>query len=288
MAMWGMGVMVGPILGPTFGGWLTDSYNWRWVFFINVPVGILAALRHLAIYSAGAGRPAHAIRFVRFRRLEPCRRGVADAARSRPAERLVLLERDLDRGDHHDRRFHVLRRTHGPHPPREVLLRPSIAQEPQLPNRDFCSSSSSEWVCSEPAPCCPRCSRTLFNYPVATAGLVIAPTGIGTMFAMLIAGRIMGRVDLRLILFIGFSLTAFSLWEMTDYSLELSQSDIIWPGVIQGIGQGLGVRSLERSRVRHLEPANAGARYRDLQLGAQYRQQYRKLPWCRPSSCAVR
>jgi DHA2 family multidrug resistance protein len=100
----------------------------------------------------------------------------------------------------------------------------------------------------------PTMLETLFNYPVATAGLVIAPTGIGTMFAMLIAGRIMGRVDLRLILFIGFSLTAFSLWEMTDYSLELSQGNIIWPGVIQGIGQGLVFVPLSAAAFATLSP----------------------------------
>jgi DHA2 family multidrug resistance protein len=81
--------------------------------------------------------------------------------------------------------------------------------------------------------------ENLLGYPVATTGLVTAPAGVGTMFAMLIAGRIIGKVDLRLTLLVGFLITAFALWQMAGYSLDLSESDIIWPGVIQGVGTGL-------------------------------------------------
>jgi DHA2 family multidrug resistance protein len=85
----------------------------------------------------------------------------------------------------------------------------------------------------------PTMLENLLGYPVATTGLVTAPAGIGTMLAMLIAGRIIGKVDLRLTLLVGFLTTAFALWQMAGYSLDLSESDIIWPGVIQGFGTGL-------------------------------------------------
>src|SRR5258708_22388489 len=85
----------------------------------------------------------------------------------------------------------------------------------------------------------PTMLENLLGYPVATTGLVTAPAGIGTMLAMLIAGRIIGKVDLRLTLLVGFLITAFALWQMAGYSLDLSESDIIWPGVIQGFGTGL-------------------------------------------------
>jgi DHA2 family multidrug resistance protein len=85
----------------------------------------------------------------------------------------------------------------------------------------------------------PSMLENLLNYPVATAGLVTAPAGFGSMFAMLIAGRIIGKIQLRLILLIGFLIVAFALWQMTSYSLDLTQSNIIWPGVIQGFGTGL-------------------------------------------------
>jgi DHA2 family multidrug resistance protein len=85
----------------------------------------------------------------------------------------------------------------------------------------------------------PTMLETLLDYPVATTGLVTAPAGVGTMLAMLIVGRLIGRVDLRLTLFIGFMITAVALWQMAHYSLDISQSDIVWPGIIQGIGVGL-------------------------------------------------
>jgi DHA2 family multidrug resistance protein len=93
------------------------------------------------------------------------------------------------------------------------------------------------------------------GYPVATAGLVTAPSGIGTMFAMLIAGRVIGRVDLRITLLVGFLVSALALWQMTGYTLVLSESDIVWPGVIQGIGTGLVFVPLSAATFATLSPA---------------------------------
>ncbi len=86
MAMWGMGVMVGPILGPSLGGWLTDSYDWRWVFFL---------LRHLALHPAERRAADDALRPVRLRDPQPGHRRAADAARPRAGQRLALVHRDL-------------------------------------------------------------------------------------------------------------------------------------------------------------------------------------------------
>jgi DHA2 family multidrug resistance protein len=77
------------------------------------------------------------------------------------------------------------------------------------------------------------------NYPVATTGLVTAPSGAGTMIAMLCAGRLLKRIDARLLLLAGFLISAFALWQMMNYTIVLSASDIVWPGVIQGFGLGL-------------------------------------------------
>jgi len=80
--------------------------------------------------------------------------------------------------------------------------------------------------------------QNLMNYPVATTGLVTAPSGAGTMVAMLIAGRLLRRIDARLLLLAGFLISALALWQMMHYTLVLSVSDIVWPGVIQGFGLG--------------------------------------------------
>jgi DHA2 family multidrug resistance protein len=84
----------------------------------------------------------------------------------------------------------------------------------------------------------PSMLQSLMGYPAKIAGLVTAPSGIGTMIAMMFVGRLVGKIDLRVLLATGFLITAFSLWQMTQYTLVLSQSDIVWPGVIQGLGLG--------------------------------------------------
>ena len=76
MAMWGAGIMVGPIIGPTLGGWLTDSFNWRWVFFINLPVGIARLARHAALPTR-RGAAAARLRFLRLCHAQPRRRRVS-------------------------------------------------------------------------------------------------------------------------------------------------------------------------------------------------------------------
>jgi DHA2 family multidrug resistance protein len=104
----------------------------------------------------------------------------------------------------------------------------------------------------------------LMDYPVATAGLVTAPSGAGTMLAMFIVGKLVGKVDLRMLLFCGFSVTAFSLWQMSGYTLVLSEGDIVWPGLIQGIGLGLVFVPLSAVSFSTLKPemfAQATATY---------------------------
>jgi len=100
----------------------------------------------------------------------------------------------------------------------------------------------------------PTMLQGLMGYPAAVAGLVTAPSGLGTMFAMLLVGRLVGRIDLRVLLATGFAITAFSLWQMTRYTLVLSQSDIVWPGVIQGLGLGLVFVPLSAATFATLSP----------------------------------
>jgi DHA2 family multidrug resistance protein len=100
----------------------------------------------------------------------------------------------------------------------------------------------------------PPMLQSLMDNPVALVGLVTAPSGAGTMLAMLVVGRMVGKVDLRALLLGGFAIVALSLWQMTGYTLVLSQSDIVWPGVIQGIGLGLVFVPLSAATFATLEP----------------------------------
>jgi DHA2 family multidrug resistance protein len=101
----------------------------------------------------------------------------------------------------------------------------------------------------------PTMLQSLMGYSAQATGLVTAPSGLGTMIAMMIVGRLVGKVDLRLLLAVGFAITAFSLWQMTSYSLVLSEGNIIWPGVIQGLGLGLVFVPLSSATFATMSPA---------------------------------
>jgi DHA2 family multidrug resistance protein len=238
MAIWGVGVMVGPILGPTLGGWLTQSYSWRWVFFINVPIGLFASYgvwRYI--------RPAPATRRMRFDMF-----GFATLSLGIGALQLLL-----DRGQQNDWfsstetwieiiALVVMATYFVAH----TMLTPadkSFVDFRLFKDQNFVSGVLFIFIVGlvlyATRALIPTMLESLLDYPVATTGLVTAPSGAGTMIAMLIAGRLIGKVDLRLMLSLGFIITAVSLWQMAHYSLDLSQGDIIWPGVIQGIGLGL-------------------------------------------------
>ena len=253
MAIWGVGVMVGPILGPTLGGWLTDSYNWRWVFFINVPIGLLAAY--------GMWRYIRPVPGPRRQRFDVF--GFATLSLSVGALQLLL-----DRGQQNDWfsatetwieviALIVMATYFTAH----TLMTPadkSFVDFRLFKNQNFVTGVMFIFIVGlvlyATRALIPTMLETLLDYPVATTGLVTAPSGIGTMFSMLIAGRLIGRIDLRLMLFAGFTVTALSLWQMAHYSLDLSSGDIIWPGVIQGIGLGLVFVPLSAATFATLSP----------------------------------
>lgn len=238
MAIWGMGIMVGPILGPTLGGWLTDSYNWRWVFFINLPVGMVATY--------GIWKYIHPVRALRRMQFDVF--GFASLSLAIGALQMVL-----DRGEQNDwfsssetwveAVIMVISFTYFVAHTAMTRADRSFFDHRLLKNRNYMTGLLFIFIVGlvmfSTRALLPTMLENLLNYPVETTGLVSAPSGIGTALAMLVIGRIMGRVNLRFVLFCGLSITAVALWQMTGYSLDLSQSDIVWPGVLQGIGIGL-------------------------------------------------
>jgi len=253
MAIWGMGVMIGPILGPSLGGWLTDSYSWRWVFFINVPIGALAfwgIWRYI--------HPTQAARRVRFDTFGFVTLSVAIGA----------LQMLLDRGEQNDwfasgeTWFElVLAALALSYFIGHTLTRPpgqSFVDFRLLKNANYVTGLLLIFIVGvvlfATRALMPTMLQGLMGYPAALAGLVTAPSGLGTMLAMLVVGRLTGKVDFRLLLGTGFAITAFSLWQMTQYTLVLSQSDIVWPGVIQGIGLGLVFVPLSAATFATLSP----------------------------------
>lgn len=236
MAMWGVGVMVGPILGPSLGGWLTEYYNWRWVFYINLPFGLLAWLG-LATFL----RETPLDRQRRFDLLGFALLAVAIGA----------LQMLLDRGESLDwfaSREIIFEATvaglacylfiaHILTAERTPFLEPSLFKD-----RNFSVGLVFIFVVGvillATMALLPPFMQNLMGYPVLDVGLLLAPRGIGTMIAMLTVGKLAGKVDVRYKLVLGLLLTSFSLWEMTRFTNDTTSIEIIRSGLTQGLGLG--------------------------------------------------
>ena len=237
MSVWGMGVILGPIIGPALGGWLTDQYNWRWVFFINVPFGLLAAAGILIFIRDT--RRAHRESFDFF--------GFATLSLA-----IGALQMFLDRGELKDWFGST-----------EIWVEATIAglafylfvvhtvtaTDRSFLNRDLLKDANCAvgtilmFLVAIPLfgtmVLLPTMLQDLLNYPVLTTGFVLVPRGLGTMAAMFVVARLIGRVDTRLLILAGLTLTAVALWQMTGFSLLMGMGPVISTGVLQGFGLGL-------------------------------------------------
>jgi len=235
MALFGVSVMVGPVLGPVIGGWLTANISWRWVFYINVPIGLLAF--------------SGIVLFVRETKIDALARldWFGFAALSIGITSLQLF---LDRGEQLDwlssgevmiegiisaSAFYLLL-VH-------MFTRKNSFVNPRLfLDRNFAVSMFFIFIIgvtylASLALMTPYL-QTLMGYPVITAGIVMGPRGMGTMASMFIVGRIMGKIDTRILLLFGLGLTAWAMNEMTGWTPDVSQWTIIYVGFIQGSGLG--------------------------------------------------
>jgi DHA2 family multidrug resistance protein len=227
--------MVGPIIGPTLGGWLTESFNWRWVFFINLPVGILAFLGSAAYLPAIAKR-ARSFDFFGFAMLSlgvgalqlMLDRG-ADADWFSSVE--IWFELGLSITGFWIFIVHTLTAEH-------PFIDPKIFLD-----RNFATGLIFIFVIGvillASLALLPPMLSGIFGYPTITTGLVMAPRGVGTMISMLIVGRLVRVVDPRKLVVVGLLLTAYSLYDMSGFSPQMDDWPIIMTGVIQGLGLGL-------------------------------------------------
>jgi DHA2 family multidrug resistance protein len=236
MAVWGSGVILGPIMGPTLGGWLTQDYSWRWVFYINLPVGIIAALGILIFIHDT--RRAHRELFDFF--------GFGSLSVGIGALQLML-----DRGQLMDW-FHSgeiwIEATVSVVSFYLFIVHTATATDRSFLNRDLLKSPNFVTgtvlmfliggILSGTLALIPTMLQHLLNYPVMTTGLITSPRGIGTMIAMFVVGRLVGRVDSRLIILAGLALTALSLWQMAGFSLQMGMGPVLVSGMLQGFGLG--------------------------------------------------
>ncbi len=235
MAIWGAGIMIGPILGPMLGGWLTENANWRWVFFINLPVGVFA------FYGIARYLPES----------KPAGQQLDIFGLTTLSLGIGLLQLFLDRGEQMDwfnsseicteaiacaiaLAFFI---AHTLTTPENSFLNRDL-----LRDRNFVSGTAFAFVVGmilyATMALLPAFLQGLLGYPVVFTGEIMAPRGLGTMLAMMVVGKLVHRIDLRLIMGFGFSLTAFSLYQMTHITLDMDSSLVLSSGFIQGMGIG--------------------------------------------------
>lgn len=234
MAIYGAGIMVGPIIGPTLGGWLTETFNWRFVFLINLPIGLIALVGILMFLPKAA---------VKQRRFDFF--GFAMLAMGVGALQLLL-----DRGQAVDwfqsieiwiyfgltiSGFWVF------------IVHCWTAENPFIDLKIFGDRNFSMGLIFifiigltlfSGLALLPPLLQNLLGYPVITTGLVMAPRGVGTMLSMILVGRLVAKYDARVLVTFGLVLTAWSLWMMSRFDITMGSQPIMISGVIQGFGLG--------------------------------------------------
>jgi DHA2 family multidrug resistance protein len=262
MAVWGFGIMLAPILGPTVGGWIADNWSWRWIFYINLPIGVLAFFMVSAfLFDA----PFH----KRPRRVDIA--GIALMMLGFGCLQLVL---DLgERQDWFDSTLIV-----GLAGLAAVMLvgfvvREIAAEEPILDlrvfrDRNFGVSSLAIFLIglgfNSSLLLVALYTQKILGYDAWTAGLTLAPGGLGTMMALMISGRLVSRMDQRLMLAFGCLLQAVSLSLMTEVTATMDFWSLAWPRFLQGFSFGfifVPLQALALATIRTERLANATAAY---------------------------
>ena len=236
MAIWGIGVMLGPIMGPTLGAWLTENYSWHWVFFINLPIGILTVIG-LMLFMPETERSGER-RFDWFGFL-----ALAIAIGS--------LQMMLDRGEQL-----------GWFESTEVMTEAVVAAAAFYFFLAHSLTATSPFVRFElfkdrnfVAGCVfmmvigvvlfgtmalvTPFMQHVIGYPILTAGLLLAARGIGTLVAMVLVGQLLRVVEARYLVFTGLALASFTLHQMVGFTDQTSSQSIVVASLMQGFGLGL-------------------------------------------------
>lgn len=256
MALWGVGIMVGPILGPTLGGYLTEYYSWRWVFFINVPLGALALF--LITVGVPEGPRGRGVRFDAFGfALLSIAVGALQLMLDRGesldwlTSREIVIEAALALVGLYMFAVHILTA-------RDPFIDPALFRD-----RNFVTGLLLIFVVGvillASLALMPPFLQSLLGYPSLTTGLALAPRGAGTMVSMILVGKLVTRVDPRLLITVGLGLIGLSQYRMTGFNLEVGAAAIVESGFIQGLGLGLTFVPLSTLAFATLAPSQRTA-----------------------------
>ena len=260
MAVYGTGIVVAPVIGPTLGGWITDSYTWRWIFYINLPVGILA------FFLAGMFVEDPPYLRVAFR-------GAIDRLGfGLMALWLGTLQLVLDKGQEADW-FEAdwIRWTLAlsivaliAFVVRELKVRDPIVQLHVLLNRNFTVGTIVTgvygFVLYASTALLPLFLQTLLGYPALDSGLAVSPRGIGSMASMIVAGAIATRIDGRWMLMFGFFVFGVSTLMLSHLNLGIGMGSVVIPNILNGFAGGfvfVPLTTMAMGRLARQEIGNA-------------------------------
>ena len=235
MAIFGAGIMIGPIIGPTLGGWLTETFNWRAVFLVNLPVGALALFMLFVLMPKGE---------IKRRRFDFFGFGMLALA---VASMQLLLDRGAGVGwfEAPEIWIYLILAISGAW---VFIIHCATAEDPfvnlkMFKDRNFSTGLVFIFVIGitmfSGLALLPPMLQNLMGFPVIETGIVMAPRGVGTMLSMILVGRLVSKYDPRILVVVGTLLTAWSLYMMTQFDIVMGTGPIMLSGFIQGIGLGL-------------------------------------------------
>ncbi|MEJ2421975.1 MAG: DHA2 family efflux MFS transporter permease subunit [Acidobacteriota bacterium] len=257
MALFGVGVVFGPIIGPTLGGYITDTMNWRWVFYINIPVGILGILMGLLfiVDPPYLKKPKGKVDYASFIFI---------------ALGLGCLEVMLNRGQRYDW-FHsnfikifalmsltglalfIWRSFTAEHPLVDLKL---------FKNREFATGTFLMFLLGfglyGSFTMLPLYAQNLMGYTATWAGLVLSPGGVSSLVAMVVVGALVGKVDTRILVLVGAVFNIWSLWLLQAVNLRVDFFYLMLSRLIQGFGLGFLFVPITTAAFVRLTPQQTG------------------------------
>ena len=276
MAFWALGIVVAPMLGPVAGGWLTDNYSWRWVFYINVPIGVVALiLTQIFIFDPP---------YLRHRE----KRGIDFWGIGLLTLGIGSLQIMLDKGQEDDwfgSHFIVTLAVLAVVGLTGLIIRELTAEHPVLDLSVFKYRSYAVgtflmtligFVLYGSTVLLPLLMQVILGYTATHAGVTNLPRGLASFLIMPIVGRLTGKFDNRKLLGIGLVASAYAMWELSQFSLDVA-SELLVAADDSGRGAGICVRAAHHDHQRSHSQRAHGQCHQHLQPDAQHRRQHRHL-----------